>query len=101
MPVVTNIAFETLRLCLLSDTTDATSGAGVAYISGAPGFSRICFNPQLIFSVVLCVLYLSFVSFCWPWSCLSSDFMIFVCSFGNFEFLNQAIINSLYVKSIA
>ena len=30
---------------------------------------------------------LSFVSFCWPWSCLSFDLTIFVCPFGIFEFL--------------
>ena len=36
---------------------------------------------------MLCVLCLSFVSFCWPWSCLSSDLTISVCPFGIFEFL--------------
>ena len=28
-----------------------------------------------------------FVSFCWPWSCLSSDLTISVCPYGIFEFL--------------
>src|SRR5210317_1120215 len=52
-----------------------------------PGFCRVRVTPALVFSVVLCVLCLSFVSFCWPWSCLSSDLMISVCPFGIFEFL--------------
>ena len=52
-----------------------------------PGFYRIRVTPALVFSVVLCVLCLSFVSFCWPWSCLSSDLTIYVCPFGIFEFL--------------
>ena len=36
---------------------------------------------------MFCYLCLSFVSFCWPWSCLSSDLTIYVCPFGIFEFL--------------
>ena len=40
----------------------------------------------IVFNVVLCVLYFFFVSLCWSWSCLSSDFTISVCPFGSFEF---------------
>ena len=52
-------------------------------------FCRVCVTPALVFSVVLSVLCLSFVSFCWPWSYLSSDLTISVCPFGIFEFLVQ------------
>ena len=39
-----------------------------------------CYSSfSFLFSVVLCVQYLSFVSFCFPWSCLFSDLMISVC----------------------
>ena len=38
----------------------------------------ICVTPALVLSVVLGVLCLSFVWFCWPWSCLSADFTISV-----------------------
>ena len=56
----------------------AISRLGVAYPSGTPVFYRVRINPALVFSVVLCVLCLSYVSFCWPWTCLSFD-LIFVC----------------------
>ena len=63
------------RLWLLSNTTGATSEAGVAFPSAAPELTLVFvgFVFSLIFSVVLFVLCLSFISFCWPWSCLSSD----------------------------
>ena len=40
-------------------------------------FCRVRDIQSLVFSVVLCVLYLSFVSICLPWSCMSSDFYWF------------------------
>ena len=40
-----------------------------------PGFCRVRVTPAVVFSVVLCVLCLSFLSFCWPCSCLSSDYI--------------------------
>ena len=46
-------------------------------IIGKSDCGRVCVTPALVFSVVLCVLCLFLVSFCWPWSCLSSDFGIF------------------------
>ena len=55
------------------------------YIGWTKVFWRVHVTPALIVSVVLCVLYLTIVSFCWPRSCLSSD--ISVCPFGIFELL--------------
>ena len=52
----------------------------------------------MVFSVVWCVLCLSFVSFCCSWFCLSSDFTICVCPFGFFEFLIQSISISQHNK---
>ena len=68
----------------------ATSEAGVAYPSGVPEliiFCSIYVTLALVFSVVLCVLCLSFISFCWPWSSLSSELTISDCLFGIFEFI--------------
>ena len=43
-------------------------------------FCRVRVTPIFVFSEVSCVLCLPFVLFCWPWSCLSSDFTIFCLS---------------------
>ena len=53
----------------------------------SPWFLEGSCYSALIFSVVLSVLCLSFVSFCWLWFCLSSDLTISVCPFGIFQFL--------------
>ena len=52
-------------------------------------FSMVRVTPTLVFSVVLYVLCLSFVSYCWSLSCLSSDLTIFVCTSGIFECLQS------------
>ena len=48
-------------------------------------------TSALVFCVVLCVLCLSFVSFCWLWYCLSSNLTISVCPYGIFEFLCHCV----------
>ena len=61
--VVTNIDFDFTRLGLLSNTTVAPSEGGVVYPSEAYKLTLFFVVRVTVFSVVLCVLCLSFVSF--------------------------------------
>ena len=75
-PEVTYINCDYTRIYLLSNTTCVISAAESAYPSGAHELTlvlKVRVTPALVFSVVLGVLCLSFVSFCWSWSCLSSE----------------------------
>ena len=51
----------------------------------SPCFCRVRVTQALVFSVMLCALCLSFVTFCWPWSCKSPDLTISVFPFWYFR----------------
>ena len=44
-------------------------------------------------------LYVSFVSFYWPWSCQPSDLMVSICPLGVFKFFLHIIISATVCKS--
>ena len=68
-----------------------TSVAGASYTSGAPELTLVLQGSCYSSLSFQCIVVSSFCrsSYCFPWSCQSSDLTISVCSFDIFKFLLQ------------